>query len=626
MCAFADDFYAQRNGRWVAQTVIPDTETRVTQAYFIREHINQELRTTADRIERTAPDGNFARLMHSWDTTAAQRIPHSLTALLHLMMTMGGPTDIAARIGYMNRHGIPAPLSVYTMGDPRDQQNCRIMIEEGSPRIGIPEYWTWPEYAAHRREYHTYVRRLATTLRIPALEGGWSAEKEFAHVFPTALERRRRTDTLTWTELQEQYSGVDWAALFRAWGLRDEQMRSLRYIVTSGPFLHHMAARIRRWPMERWCAWFGLLAAQWVAGMSPHGPLRAAWFAYARRYLQGMVEDVDATELRYTVGRTIMVNTLGRHWVRDHCDPELKRRITTILRHVQAAAAKQLSHTSWMTPSTRAAAVRKLNRMDIQVCWPEEWPTHELVCGMDDADFVGNLLRLNAAATDMNIRSAVRGDCRHPLGNGWGRPVFDVNAFYYPTENRFLLPAAILRPPFYDPRRSIPWNYGAIGATIGHELCHAFDSEGRGYDAEGNQRNWWSERDDKEYRKRAAAVTRLYESRDYRGMEVDGELTLVENIADIGGLEFALAGAKRALGRPLTKEELREFFDSYAISWRSKDRRVRAAELLATDSHAPPKLRVNHAVRQLDAWYEAYGVGEGCAEFILPEERIHFFA
>jgi putative endopeptidase len=625
-CAFADDFYGVRNGRWVTQTNIPATETRVTQAYFIRTGIERELNETIDRMLRTEPTGNVARLLRSWDATTKQPVPHSLTALLHLMTTVDTPADIAARIGWMNRHGIGAPLNVYVMGDPRDQRNCRIMIEEGEPRIGIPEYWTWSEYAGHRKAYHAYVRRIATVLRMPHLETGWGAEKEFAEVYPTAMERRRRMDSLTWVELASKYTGVDWHAMLSAWGLRDEQIRSMRYIVSSGPFIHHMSARIRGWPIDKWRSWLGLTMAQWIAGISPHGPLRSAWFTYARRYLQGMIHDVSPRELRYTVVRAFMANTLGRRWVRDHCDPQLKRDMLVMIENVRNAAAHQLGNCSWMSPSTREAAVRKLRRMDIQVCWPDQWPSHELVCGLDDADFVANLLRLNSAATDMNIQLAKRGDCRHPLGRGWGRPVFEVNAFYYPTENRFLLPAAILRPPFYDPRKSLVANYGGIGATIGHELCHAFDAEGRGYDAEGNKRNWWTERDDKEYRKRAAGVVRLYESRDYRGMEVDGSLTLVENIADIGGLEFALAGAKKALGRPLTKEELREFFDSFAISWRSKDRLARAEQLLATDSHAPPMLRVNHAVRQLDAWYDAYGIGADCEEFIPPAERIRFFA
>jgi predicted metalloendopeptidase len=295
---------------------------------------------------------------------------------------------------------------------------------------------------------------------------------------------------------------------------------------------------------------------------------------------------------------------------------------------IREAAATMLAKTSWMSASTRAAAVRKVRRLDIQICWPDmdKWNAKEATCGITDGRLVENLLTIAKTNTDENQALIKSGDCRHPTGEIWSRPVYEVNAYYYPDENRFLLPAAILRPPFYDPKKSLVWNYGAIGATIGHEICHAFDSEGRMYDENGDKRDWWTDHDDREYRRKARQVQRLYETREYRDMDVDGELTLIENIADMGGLEFALGGARLALGRLLTRDELRDFFVSFAISWRSKERLKRAAQLLVTDVHAPPKLRVNHVVRQMDEWYLAYDIEPGCSDYIKPEHRIHFFS
>jgi putative endopeptidase len=268
--------------------------------------------------------------------------------------------------------------------------------------------------------------------------------------------------------------------------------------------------------------------------------------------------------------------------------------------------------------------------MDLQICWPDPWPESKLSpTALSPDDYYGNLLSLAGFAVDQNVDLLTNprreGGCRHPLGELWGQPVFTVNAFYYPEENRLLLPAAILRHPFYDPAASVPANYGAIGATIGHELCHGFDSDGRAYDEKGDKHDWWTTRDTQRYKRRAAQVVRLFESQKYRGMDVDGKLTLTENIADLGGLEFALAGARAELGRDLSKAEKREFFEAFAVSWRSKDRKRRAAELLATDFHAPPLLRVNHAVRQFDEWYEAFDVDVDCPDYIPTERRIRFF-
>jgi predicted metalloendopeptidase len=296
---------------------------------------------------------------------------------------------------------------------------------------------------------------------------------------------------------------------------------------------------------------------------------------------------------------------------------------------IRDAAVEQLRRTSWMSASTRAAAIHKLKKMNIQVGWPDmdTWTSPEELDGLSRTDLIGNILRLNAVAQRENVHLLMNGTgCRSPLGRRWERPVFEVNAFYYPDENRFLLPAGILRPPFYDTKKSVAWNYGAIGATIGHELCHAFDSDGRMYDEKGDKRDWWTERDDREYKHRAARVVALYSSTPYRGMEVDGKLTLVENIADLGGLEFALAGLRSVVGRTVTKDELREFFTAYTVSWRAKDRLKRAAELLLVDPHAPPMLRVNHTLRQFDDWYAAFDISPECEGYVPPEKRIRFFS
>ncbi len=585
--------------------------------------MNREVDTV---IRTAAAGGSVSDFMASWRVAETGRMPPGLTPLLQLMLATQTSSDIAARIGWMNRYGIAGPLSIYVQGDPRNHQRCRVFIEEGQPRIGIPEYWDWPEYAGHRKAYAAYVRRLATTLRLPALLQGYGAEREFAQVYPSALERRNRIDMLTWRELCVRYPRIDWAAMFDAWGLRTGDREHLYYNITSHPYLHHLQARLGSWRPERWAGWFALIVAQWVAGCSPHGPLRSAWFAYTRAYLQGMSADDDAAELRLAAVRALMPNTIGKLWVREYCSPSLKRSVGAMVERVRSAAIRTIGRTSWLAPSTRAAAQRKLKAMDIEIGWPDlqKWRTLESACSLSRTDALGNMMTITAASTDQNI-ALIRNGCRSPLGDNWGRPVYEVNAFYYPDENRFLLPAAILRPPFYDPSKSISWNYGGIGATIGHELCHAFDSEGRSYDEHGDRRDWWTPADDREYRHRAARVVRLYESRPYRGMEVDGKLTLVENIADLGGLEFAMAGLRSALGREPTRGEKREFFEAYAISWRTKDRRRRAAELLATDFHSPPELRVNHAVRQMNEWYEAFDVPTDCEEYVLPAQRIHFF-
>lgn len=612
------------NKDWLERTQIPDTETRTTQAYFIGRRVNRELDTIIAR-ESAKPTGLISDMVSSWSAAEKTPIPSGLSPLLHLATTAQCPTDFSALLGWMNSHGMPAPLQFYITGDPRNNERCRMFIGEGWPQIGIPEYWSQPEYAGHRTEYGKYVRRLARVLGLPVIEKGYYAEREFTHIFPPAVERRVRINMLNWNELNAQFTTIDWTRMFREYGMEEADMKKLMFNVSSASFIHSIQSRMRSWSADRWQGWFALIIAQWAAGITPHGPLRDAWFAYKRRFLQGMKSDDTPHELRMAVVRMMLPNTLGKLWTSEFCQPSLKRDVQKLVKNVLEAAIAAVQKTSWMSPTTRAAAAKKLRRMDIEVGWPDSWPRVDLSLPLSRTDYIQNMLFLAAESVNMNIAQLRKG-CRSPTGTGWSRPVYEVNAFYYPNENRFLLPAAILRYPFYDPARSLAWNYGAIGSTIGHELCHAFDADGREYDEKGDKRDWWTKHDAAEYKQRANAVVNLYESRQYRGLEVDGYLTLVENIADLGGMEFSLAGFRAAVGRPLKKEELREFFEAYAISWRSKDRLKRAAELLATDSHSPPMLRVNHAVRQMDEWYEAFDVKEGCEGYIPPAKRIHFFS
>ena len=617
-----DNFYDTVNKRWLHDTRIPDTETRITQTYFIRESINKEL----DAIIAKTTDGPIEEIRHSWKRAEAARVPPGISAIIQLMQTMVNVRDISERMGWMRRNGMNAPLSIYVQGDPRDHTRCRVFIEEGDPSIGIPEYWLERDKAPVRAAYERYCDALSRITGIDNMKMGYEAEQEMAHQYPKGTDRwdvGGRSNIITWSALTKEYTTIDWVAMFVAYGFLEEDLPKLTYNVSSPAFTHRLQTRMRSWSIQRWQGWFSLVVTQWIAGCSPHGPLRSAWFAYKMQFMQGMKHDDTVEKLRNEIIRAVLPQTLGRKWVMEYCPPSLQRNILKMVRSIQNAAAAALTHTSWMSLKTRTAAVKKLRQMNVQLAWPSAWNDTEKGCTLNASNFVDNLLTLAGNSTDTNIKRLRTGCAKRELT--WDRPVYEVNAFYYPEQNRFVLPAAILRPPFYDSTRSTAWNYGAIGATIGHELCHAFDSDGRRYDENGDLRNWWTPHDAHEYKVRARHMVSFYNNADYRGMPVDGDLTLVENIADLGGLRFSFEALKAVVGRPLTKVEVREFFTAYNVSWRSKDRYKKAAQLLETDVHSPPKIRVNLIVSQFDEWYEAFDITSEHPDFIEPKKRIQFF-
>jgi hypothetical protein len=617
------DFYSEINEEWVMKTRLPSTESRITQAYFVEKHIDEELA----KIIHSTKDGPIADLLQSWKKAEDEKIPQGLSTLIQTLQSLKTPSDIIARIGWMNRYKICPPITLYIAGDVRDHSRCRIFIEEGDMQIGIPEYWEYEEYSSIRREYETYCTDLATIVGIPDLIIGYNAEKEVAHLYPSYQERYykiRRHNVYTWSEIHTKYTGIDWKRLFMEWGLPENKLKDFKYNISSHRFLFHIQHRLQSWSSERWANWLSLIAIQWLAGMSPHGPLRTAWYNFNRKFMQGMPADISRENMRTETIQYFLPQTLGKLWKSMYCTEDLRTDIGKMIVSIKTAAEQLFQHTSWMSSSTIAHAIKKLNYMEIQYCWPTEWNDPERLCGLHHNNYVENILELSSLMTDAGLNAMKEYKCGD-RAKYWDRPVYEVNAFYYQEKNMFILPAGILRPPFYDPKKSVAWNYGSIGSTIGHEICHGFDAEGRKYDHNGDLLNWWTEHDVREYKKRERKVVQLYESEEYRGMDVDGHLTLVENIADLGGMEFAIAAMKAHYGKDLKKKHMQEFFISYTVSWRAKDRLKKAKQLLTTDPHAPPRMRVDHVVRQMDAWYDAFDVPADSKHYIPPENRIHFF-
>jgi putative endopeptidase len=212
----------------------------------------------------------------------------------------------------------------------------------------------------------------------------------------------------------------------------------------------------------------------------------------------------------------------------------------------------------------------------------------------------------------------------------WEDSVFAVNAYYYNEGNRLILPAGILQWPFFNSGGSPGWNYGGIGATVGHEITHAFDMDGKNYDEDGNLDAWWKPADNRQFNKRTKQLIQLYNDTLYFNKPINGVLTLSENIADLGGLGIAISalkkyGATHKYSPEKMKHELCDLFLSYAVSWRTKERREKAIQGLFMDVHAPAPSRVNNIVRHFADWYECFDVQPGDALYLPPEKRIRIF-
>ena len=302
---------------------------------------------------------------------------------------------------------------------------------------------------------------------------------------------------------------------------------------------------------------------------------------------------------------------------------EAKARLTAMVNNLAAAYASSIDELTWMSGKTKRAARKKLVAFTSKIAYPDRWEDYSAIT-INPKDVVGNIMRARTVAARLDV-SKLGGPIRKWE---WLMTPQMVNAYYNPSMNEIVFPAAILQPPFYNIDADDAVNYGGIGAIIGHEMGHAFDDQGSKYDAKGNLRDWWTAKDKKEFKARSAnLVTQYSKYRVYDDLYVNGELTLSENIGDLSGLNIAFKAYQTSLnGKPapvidgLTGDQ--RFFMGFAQIWRSKFVEETMRNIVATDSHSPEEFRTLGVLSNMNEFYEAFDVREGDAMYIPPKDRV----
>jgi putative endopeptidase len=317
-----------------------------------------------------------------------------------------------------------------------------------------------------------------------------------------------------------------------------------------------------------------------------------------------------------------MGEVVGKVYVKKHFPPEAKERMETLVSNLIKAYEVSIKELDWMSDATKEEALDKLSKFTPKIGYPDKWKEYEFEIKGDD--FFGNMRR--ARLYEYNRELAKLGQ---PIDRDeWGMTPQTVNAYYNPTMNEIVFPAAILQAPFFNLNADDAVNYGSIGAVIGHEIGHGFDDSGSTFDGDGAMRNWWTDTDKEEFKKRTGALIEQYNQYEVLpGLNVNGEFTLGENIGDLGGLSIALKAYNMALNGADAPEmdgftgEQRVFI-GYAQSWRSKSRDEALRVQVNTDSHSPADFRVNGIVRNVPEFYTAFNVKEGDSLYLAPEKRV----
>jgi predicted metalloendopeptidase len=418
-------------------------------------------------------------------------------------------------------------------------------------------------------------------------------------------------------EFATRAPGLDWNACFEAAGLT----QTPRLIVWHPDAVKGISALAGKEAIDVWRDYLTFHAINRYAGLLPKA-FADENFAFYGKVLSGT--EVQRPRWKRAVDSTsnALGDLVGQLYVRRFFPPESKQQVQLMVKNLVAAFDKRVEALDWMDPKTKASARAKLGTLQVGIGYPDTWRSYSSL-EVKSGEALMNAWRAERFNYLDNLAKLGRPVAR----NEWAMTPQTVNALNLPILNGMNFPAAILEPPFFDPSASVAANYGSIGAIIGHEISHSFDDQGSQFDASGKLQNWWTPADFAHFKETSRKLVEQYNAYvPMADLHINGQLTLSENIADLAGLAAAYgayreadAAQRRAPAGNFTSDQ--EFFISFGQSWRSKMREPLLRQLILTDGHAPDRFRAA-TVRNIDAWYEAFGVKAGQQLFLAPADRV----
>ena len=641
-----DDLFRFVNGTWLANTAIPDDkattgafiELRDQAEEAVRNIITQAKPDTEDAAAGQSPEQKIALLYASFMGT--ERIEalgtQPLREDLDTVEAVDSTESLSRWFGTSLRRGIGGALDIDLDSDPGDPQ--RNLVFAGQSGLGLPdeEYYREDQYREIREKYVAHVEKMLS------LAGFEDAAEQAQAVLDletriashhwdkvTVRDLTKMYNPMTFTELAGQVSRLDWYSVLLGAGLTEDQLAT---VVNAQPsFFTGLDELLTDELLPAWKSW-----ARWHVVSARASYLPEAFvnenFAFYGTVLSGTPQLKDRWKRGVALVNGALGEAVGELYVQEHFPPVAKARMDELVANLLGAYRDSIETLDWMTEDTRAEALKKLSGFTPKIGYPQKWKDYSAL-SMDGQDLVGNVVRTSQFAVDEIARKAGQPVEKHE----WLMTPQTVNAYYHPLRNEIVFPAAILQPPFFSQDADDAVNYGGIGAVIGHEIGHGFDDKGSTCDGEGKLRNWWTDADREAFESRTARLVDQYAAlspAQFEGSEngptLNGELTLGENIGDLGGLSIAYKAWRATQDQkdvPDTEPidgftPAQRLFVSWAYVWQEKSRDEALKTRIATDPHSPAEFRAAQTPRNVAAFYAAFDVQESDRMWLPQEERV----
>jgi putative endopeptidase len=635
-----ENFYLYANGNWIKNHPIPKEFSRYGAFDQLQEENHQLLKALIEEAAagQGAGKGTPSQLIGDFytsgmDTRTIDQLGITpLNPYLEKIENINDKKELLEVMAFMHRHYITPFFIPYVGHDAKNSQAMIMNLLQGG--LGLPDrdYYTADDArsAELRRFYTIHVNGMFGLMQDPATnpkDAVMAVESILAKHSMTRLERRDPRATynkVSLRELQDICPSIQWEAYFKQIGVSPPGSLN----VAQPDFFKALHQVIQNTPLEElkvYMKWH--LLHETASALSSE--YEQAHFDFFGKKLSGQEEQQARWKRMIRSTNNALGEAVGQRFVEKHFPPEAKQRMMELVMNLKASLADRVKELDWMVDETKQEALAKLESMNIKIGYPEKWKDYSSLDIQHD-NYLHNVLEGRKFAFRDNMEKL--GKPADP--DEWHMNPQTVNAYYNPNMNEIVFPAAILQPPFFYLHADDAVNYGAIGVVIGHEMTHGFDDQGRHYDKKGNLENWWTKIDEERFKERTKVLVEQYNRFmvfDSLNLGVNGELTLGENIADVGGLNVSYHALEKALEGAPSPEPIdgftttQRFFLSYAKVWRQNIRDEELMRRLREDVHSPGEYRVNGAVFNIPEFYEAFPVDTTSPLYLPPGKRANIW-
>ena len=635
-----DDFYQYASGAWIKNNPVPAKETRWGSFNQLRDfNIIAVKNLLSDAAANTqAVSGSLEKrvgdfYMAGMDSTGIDKSGYTpIKADLEKINSLKNIQDILNHTAYLRTSGLASPLFGFAVGqDRKNVENMVPQLFQGGTTLPDRDFYLKNDVRSTKIQeaYKKYIVTLFSLSGVTETQAKLNAEilfnleKSLAAAQMSRVEMRdpyKTYNKFAVADLSKTTPNIKWKALLSKMKINGQDT----ILVSSPKFFSVVDTMLSSVPVKNWQTYL-----KWniLKSSAPYlsTPFVNANFEF-NQALSGQKAQTPRWQRMSSLTDGSIGELLGQLYVKKHFKPEAKTRMQELVSNLVKAYEIRIKNLDWMSPATKQKALDKLNTFKPKIGYPDNWKTYDgLTIGR--TTFFANLKNTGSWKYDEMINQLGKPVDR----NRWGMTPPTVNAYYNPVLNEIVFPAGILQFPFFDPNADDAVNYGGIGAVIGHEISHGFDDSGSQYDKDGTLRNWWTEEDKAKFKEKTVALKKQYD--DYKVLDtigVNGQLTLGENIGDLGGLNSAYEAFKMTKQGQSTEKidgftPDQRFFLSWAQVWRGNVLPETAAQLIVTDPHSPGEYRTIGAPVNMDAWYNAFDVKPEDKLYKKPEDRIRIW-